>query len=94
MFVRRRDVYTGVVPNGLLSLRGILGRGKSQPISGKPAIKVARGARTARILPRSGIDGGWCVAGGGWVYYLPEGTSWSKGLALGNADLEVIELVR
>ena len=36
---------------GLLSLGGILGGGKSQPIPGKPAVKVAGGARAAQILP-------------------------------------------
>ena len=36
---------------GLLSFRGILGGSKSQPMSGKPAVKVARGACAAQILP-------------------------------------------
>ena len=44
IFVLRRDVYTGLVPKGLLFLGGILGGDKSQPIPGVPAIKVARGA--------------------------------------------------
>ena len=51
MFVGRRNVYTGLVPMGLLSLGGILGRGKSQPIPGVPAIKVAHSMHAARILP-------------------------------------------
>ena len=45
---RRRDVYTGLVPKGLLSLRGILEGSKSQHILGKPAVKVARGAHAQR----------------------------------------------
>ena len=52
MFVGRRDVYTGVVPKGLLS-GGILGGGKSQPIPGKPIVVHSSGARAARILSRS-----------------------------------------
>ena len=39
---RRTDVYTGLVPKGLLSLGGILGGGNSRPIPGAPAGKVAR----------------------------------------------------
>ena len=41
---------TGLVPKGLLSLEGILGGGKSQPIPGKLAVIVARGAHLAWIL--------------------------------------------
>ena len=41
---RWRDVYTGLVPEDLLSLGGTLGGGKSQPIPGKLAVKVAQGA--------------------------------------------------
>ena len=48
---RRRDVYTGLVPKGLLSLGGILGGGKSQPILCKPAVKLACGTCAAHILP-------------------------------------------
>ena len=44
---RRRDVYTGLVPQGLLSLRGAFGAGgNSQPIPGKPTVTVARGTDT------------------------------------------------
>ena len=45
----RRDVYTGLIPKGLRSLGGILGGGKSQPIPGKPAVKVGRTVRAAQI---------------------------------------------
>ena len=40
---RRRDVYTGLVPKGLVSFGGSWGGG--HPIPGKPAIKVVHGAR-------------------------------------------------
>ena len=40
---RRRDGYTGLVPDSLLSLGGILGGGKRHPVPGKPAVKVACG---------------------------------------------------
>ena len=43
-WARPRDVYTGLVPKGLLSFGGILGGGESQPIPGKPAVKAARGS--------------------------------------------------
>ena len=43
---RRRDVYTGLVPKSLLTLRGILGGDKNQAIPGNPAVKVACGARS------------------------------------------------
>jgi len=50
---RRRDVYTGLGRSkGLLSLGGILGGGKSQPILGKPAVKVANGAHSADTAPQ------------------------------------------
>ena len=70
MFVVRRDVYIGLVPKGLhrsctqgltLPRGGILGGGGSQPIPGKPTVKVACGARVARILPRSWAFGGGLV---------------------------------
>ena len=51
-FVGRRNVSTGLVPKGLLSLGGILGGGKSQPIPGKPTVTAVCSADT---LPRSPI---------------------------------------
>ena len=44
----------GLVPKGLLSLHGILGGGKSQPIPGTSAVKVACSARarTAQMWRR------------------------------------------
>ena len=63
-----------LVPNSLLSLQGILGRGKSQTIPGVPAVKVARSACAARILslgvltPGLGVGvGWWCRGDSGWT---------------------------
>ena len=49
----KEDVYSGLVPKGWLSLGGIMGEGKSQPIPGKPAVQVAL---AAQILPPRAIE--------------------------------------
>ena len=67
MFVGRRDVYIGLVPQGFLSLGHILGGGKSQPIPAKPHRKSSVRRRYSPMVPfdptpllgfpRGGTDG-------------------------------------
>ena len=63
-----------LVPNSLLSLPGILGRGKSQTNPGVPAVKVARSVCAARILSLGVLTPGlgvgvdwWCQGDSGWT---------------------------